>query len=282
MCLIIQGSKSSIGKDILADAYDSNQDGWGIMYSYRQKLKVTRGFTLENLYRALEKVPDVEIFVHLRMRTHGDISRGNLHPYRVTNDLYLMHNGIVNDVHRPYSSWSDTKAVVALITPLVKSNPLLIFTPGFQKLFEPISKGSRFVFLHSSGRHLIFNRNQGIKYQDLWCSNTYAWSLWDAPPGANPLGDAPSSALPLGQGGERVTAPSRSQYLLSDSRFYSDYLGDRFWDSQEINAVLDREDDTQPDDEYFDLNYLRSLDEDSLLHLIDDDPLLVANVIRYS
>jgi hypothetical protein len=259
MCLIIQGSKSSIGKDILADAYDSNQDGWGIMYSYRQKLKVTRGFTLENLYRALEKVPDVEIFVHLRMRTHGDISQGNLHPYRVTNDLYLMHNGIA-DVHRPYSSWSDTKAVVALITPLVKSNPLVIFTPGFQKLFEPISKGSRFVFLHSSGRHLIFNRNQGIEYQDLWCSNTYAWSLWKS----------------------NSTASSRNQYLLADKRSYNGYFDyDDFLTWENSSSLLDRENNLQVD-EYFDLDYLRSLDEDSLLQLIDSDPLFVVDAIRYS
>lgn len=273
MCLIIQGLKSSISKDILADAYDSNQDGWGIMYSYRQKLKVTRGFTLENLYRALEKVPDVEIFVHLRMRTHGDISQSNLHPYRVTNDLYLMHNGIV-DVHRPYSSWSDTKAVVALITPLVKSNPLVIFTPGFQKLFEPISKGSRFVFLHSSGRHLIFNRNQGVEYQDLWCSNTYAWSLWK---------EAKQSGLGL-YPDKLLLQESDPFKKLSDRKSYNDYFDyDDFpiWDNNSSLALLDREDNTQVD-EYFDLNYLRSLDEDSLLHLIDSDPLLVADAIRYS
>jgi hypothetical protein len=258
MCLIIKGTASLISDEILKDAYNFNQDGWGIMYADHQRLKVIRGFTLSNLLTGFALVPaQTEVFVHLRMRTHGDVNKANLHPYRITNDLYVMHNGVVNNVERPYSSWSDTKAVVALITPLLKSNPLLVFTPGFNKLFQAIAKGSRFVFLHSSGRYSIFNQQEGINYRGLWCSNTYAWSLW-----------------------EKETPHVKLKGLsLRQSEYHS-------WQDPSVSAhpcaLLDLE-DPEPlfDGDYIDIDYLRSLDKDSILDILESDPWIVIDAIKY-
>jgi len=37
-----------------------------------------------------------ECIIHYRMKTHGDIDMDNCHPSRVTDDIWMAHNGILS------------------------------------------------------------------------------------------------------------------------------------------------------------------------------------------
>jgi glutamine amidotransferase len=159
-----------------------NSDGWGIMYANNGKIHTHKGMDVYTLLNSIKTLPiSLEYFVHLRMATHGEVSIAMCHPFKVTNDLYLMHNGIISALADKKSSVkSDTALFTELFKKDINSQSELIFESSvIDNITNYVGSGNRLVFLHSSGKHVIINRQDGISYQGLWCSNTYAWDLWN-------------------------------------------------------------------------------------------------------
>lgn len=187
MCLIVSAPKGSmIPYDLLVDATERNNDGWGLMYHDGRKIVVEKSprpdaDAIYELTRNLQH----ETIVHLRMTTHGTNIPQNTHPFEVVPEkLYMMHNGVVHvdgaNQAPDGSSRSDTRILVEdYIQPIVETKPGRIHNPGFVNMVQSIigRESNRLVFLDDQGKVTYFNKRLGVEWKGLWCSNTYAWTL---------------------------------------------------------------------------------------------------------
>lgn len=185
MCLIVSGIGTQIPLELLQDAANKNADGWGAMWHDGQRIVVEKATKTdpEAIY-SLTRTLDREVIVHLRMATHGDNSMANTHPFEVVpGKLYMMHNGIVSV---PTSGKrSDTRVLVEdYLQPLIGSRPGRMQNPGLRRFVQDMigDSSNRLVFLDHRGKVDYFNKRLGIQWRGLWCSNTYAWTLWDERP----------------------------------------------------------------------------------------------------
>jgi hypothetical protein len=112
------------------------------------------------------------------MKTHGDIDLENCHPYKVTDEIWMAHNGILSMGNPIDKTKSDTWHFIKyILRPALEANPMLIFDIDYQTYLEEMIGGSnKFAFMHSSGESVVINYDAGVEHEGAWLSNTYAWS----------------------------------------------------------------------------------------------------------
>jgi len=201
MCLIIHKPVNvTIPEWILNSGLRKNPDGWGLLYRSAGQVVAVHGLypskrkSRKALRRTLLEVGPRECLLHLRMATHGDVSRENTHPFRVragADDLWMMHNGILHGygVSGLKNGQSDTRDFLArIIEPLTSAYGAgILENPAVRTLIEDHAGDNRLAFMDAERGPIILNRAQGVEHAGLWLSNTYAW-------------DAPLSLLPAYHG----------------------------------------------------------------------------------
>jgi hypothetical protein len=191
MCLIIETKKDiTIPKFVMEDMFQKNNDGFGFMFI---KDGVVNGVKyhsddLDLLYSQYLALQEFEPFIHLRMKTHGDVNQENAHPYDCGNGVWLMHNGVMHECQGPDKSKSDTwyfaNEYLRPMLDQVMDIPVFLRSRGFQALVASfIGSGNRIVIADSNGT-MRYNPDTWhvIKNEDTECvgmrvSNTYAWSM---------------------------------------------------------------------------------------------------------
>lgn len=184
MCLLTTSTIHNLKKvflntpDLLDQVYQLNPDGLGVMYSDGRKLHVLKVLprNAAEARRFIESLPDDSehmIACHWRMKTHGLIDMANCHPYRVSNDTYLAHNGILhtgndNDVEK-----SDTWHFIHDYLRTLPTDAL--HDPGLARMLGEFIDNNRFAIMSADGRLTVVNRDQGVETHGIWFSNTYAW-----------------------------------------------------------------------------------------------------------
>jgi predicted glutamine amidotransferase len=181
MCILIQHPANTVFTDeLLLDFYQHNPDGFGAVYSENGKLVVIKTLGKPDEIKAIyhEVLKGRECIIHYRMKTHGDIDLDNCHPYRVTDDIWMAHNGILAMGNPIDTRKSDTWHFIEyILRPALTGNPDLLFDKDFQDYIADMIGGSnKFAFMHSDGRSVILNEEAGVKHEGAWLSNTYAWS----------------------------------------------------------------------------------------------------------
>jgi predicted glutamine amidotransferase len=188
MCLIITGQSSKVRSTLLnthgllSDIFTSNPDGIGFMYGSTKGLKVTKTLpkNLGDATAFIQRIPndDREIAIHFRWTTHGKTDMVNCHPYDVIPGyIAMMHNGILHTGNAADKDKSDTWHFINdYLHSAVSSSPDLVYDAGFVSMMEEFIGNNRFVFMNGEGRMQHVNFDQGIEHDDLWFSNTYAWS----------------------------------------------------------------------------------------------------------
>jgi hypothetical protein len=189
MCLLITQNQNSpaLSRVWLADFYDYNSDGVGVMYSKDGALIVEKILPVSaedfiNFYS--NHIAGKNCAFHLRMRTHGDTDLTNCHPYEVLNQqehgtsLWLMHNGILSTGNSADTSKSDTWHYIKdYLRPMLANNPDYAFTPEFSAIIgSHIGASNKFVLMDEQGRQAVVNQDAGVYWSGLWLSNTYAWT----------------------------------------------------------------------------------------------------------
>ena len=262
MCLIIRKSANvTVPEELLVDAYEYNKDGWGLMYATEGKIEVLKGLKITELLDAILLLKYHEVFIHLRYRTHGAVNYDNLHPFKISDDLWLMHNGVLNQLPT-HKVKSDTALFTQMLMPMLANNPSLLDDQGFLNLITHYCKGSRVVFLRSSGESTIINQQDGIEWSNLWCSNTYAWSLWDTKPKMK----AKTKAL----------ASTVKDSFKIDPKLWQ---GDDYVPDWNTDLTLDEDEPTSLQD--WSLDELRKLSYDDLYNLTWEDPDALIYAIMY-
>ena len=181
MCILINHpANTNFSDELLADFYDYNSDGFGAMYAEAGKLVIIKTLgkpdEIEALYK--KELAHRDCIIHYRMKTHGDIDLDNCHPYRINDDIWMAHNGILamgNPIDRRKSdTWH---FIEYIIRPALNADPDLIFDRDYQEYLENMIGGTnKFAFMHKSGKSVILNEQAGVTHQGAWLSNTYAWS----------------------------------------------------------------------------------------------------------
>ena len=108
MCIaILKTKKGNITDEQLKNSFISNSDGAGIAYTIKGKLIIEKGIVNVDKFikavRNAEKKCDSNMLIHCRIGTSGYKDKNNTHPFKVTNNVCLIHNGIL-DVDVPKNS----------------------------------------------------------------------------------------------------------------------------------------------------------------------------------
>ena len=181
MCILIQHpANTNFDEVLLNDFYSHNADGFGAMYAEDGKIVVVKTLgtpaQINKIYA--EELAHRDCIIHYRMKTHGDIDLDNCHPYKVTDDVWMAHNGILSFGNPIDKRKSDTWHFIEFILrPALQGNPRLIYDLDFQDYIADMIGGSnKFGFMTSEGDSIILNREAGVQHMNAWLSNTYAWS----------------------------------------------------------------------------------------------------------
>jgi hypothetical protein len=178
MCLLIHKPKGiALPEQLLESAADYNPHGYGfISFNEAGELQIRRNATTSSTeLRALyAEFGAADCVIHLRYGTSGLADYENTHPLRITDDIYLAHNGTLN-LQRHASGRSDTWHLVHdYLGPILTKRPELLHDQFFHELvINWCGIHNKFIFIDRRTRQMVIvNREAGFELNGLWLSNT--------------------------------------------------------------------------------------------------------------
>jgi hypothetical protein len=149
-----------------------NGDGWGVMWAKDNKIQIRKGIEKNDFWKIVKECKYEDVTYHLRFATHGDVNIENCHPFQVTDNVWMAHNGIINvpEIDTGMSdSYNWSKYVLG---PILKQNEKLFGTMPLKEMVQAmIGSYNKIVLLKSNGEKQIINQSQGIIVDEIWYSN---------------------------------------------------------------------------------------------------------------
>lgn len=185
MCLLIKVAADTVFPfAFFQDVHESNPDGTGIMYVKDGQVVSKKELTLtaQDAYAFwIDNAPHgVEYAMHFRMKTHGAIDVDRVHPYKVNDDMLLMHNGVLSsDIYGSDAdrNKSDTQMFAEQMGAQLGDS---VYNPAVATLLgAAIGQSNRFIYAHAQHGLLVVNEDTGVtteRFPGCWFSNTYAWT----------------------------------------------------------------------------------------------------------
>lgn len=161
----------------MESAAEYNPDGFGFMaFAGPRSLRVTKSCVTRfpELWKSYREYETEECVIHLRKRTRGSLGHDNTHPFRITEHLYLVHNGTLN-VPCWMPGKSDTWHLVTdHLRPMLSSRPQALHEWAFQTFLKAwIGPLNKLVFMDALSRStVILHKEHGVDLDGLWLSNT--------------------------------------------------------------------------------------------------------------
>lgn len=183
MCLIIYNPDGKmIPKNYIENAYETNKDGFGIMWPENGRLKVIKGMMdFEQIWNILSGFNGKKYACHFRFRTHGKKTMDQCHPHKIVKKkVYMMHNGVL-DAFPNHPVKSDTMLFAAAIRKQIysgKFDPSNLFTKEVIKSFDDSVGSNKLIFMDGSGQAAIINEELGSWDDGCWYSNTYSYKKY--------------------------------------------------------------------------------------------------------
>ena len=171
MCLAIAKPEGqTIPIEHLRNGFNRNPDGAGYAITRNMKNIIRKGFFTFDEFIAdyNENVRDTQsAIVHFRLASHGPINKRNCHPWIVSPNVCMIHNGVLDCHSTP--TLSDTGFFVARI---LAKHANRIADPVFHARMENrIGERNKFVFLYACGEIVIYNEASGHWNSGVWYSN---------------------------------------------------------------------------------------------------------------
>lgn len=180
MCVIAMLPKHiALSHKILKNCYERNPDGFGIMAVIDGKMEVAKSMgNFNDFLTEFRQFPqNVQRAVHFRWATHGTLEEKNCHPFPVTPDLYMMHNGVISTCEVD-TSFSDTWnfATHDLGRPEIMDawGPDAIARQDFREMVEKISADSKLLFMDGQGRSMMTFEKDWHQERGCWFSNKHS------------------------------------------------------------------------------------------------------------
>jgi len=186
MCIAILKPRGEvIKKSTLKTCFENNDDGAGYMFVKNGALQFVKGFfTFKNFWNSyvknVVKNGNPISAIHFRITTHGKTNAENCHPFKISNSLGFIHNGVINFV-KPDKKKSDTSMFNEHILKRLPDD--FIRNGAICDLIEESIGSSKLVFLNDRGEYLISNEELGKWQDNVWYSNdSYQWcTTWNTP-----------------------------------------------------------------------------------------------------
>lgn len=180
MCLAIyQPAGKSIPESHLAEGFKNNPHGAGFMYFDESgALKTFRSMEFSKFIDEYEKQHALHgehspFSIHFRWATHGTQDISNVHPFRMNENVAVLHNGIIS-CEIPDSKMSDTAAFVKYYLAALPRN-----WQDNEYLFDMVEQychGSKLVIMTNDPdaqySAYIVNESSGHWDDGVWYSNS--------------------------------------------------------------------------------------------------------------
>jgi hypothetical protein len=144
------------------NCWDENSDGGGFAYVEDTGIKVVKEMNcVGDFYHKYRKVREVNLLpmlIHFRFATSGLVNEANCHPFKVSSDLVMAHNGILDNVI-PTQTDSDTSIFNRSILALLPRD--FIYNEGIKQLLSNFIDDSKLIFLDKYGMYSIINEHLG-------------------------------------------------------------------------------------------------------------------------
>lgn len=209
MCIAISKPKGMIiNEPVLEKCFQSNSDGAGFAYCEDGILHIEKGFfTIEDFKEAYKPHEEKEALIHFRIKTHGELSAENCHPFMVTDTIAMIHNGIISG--HGVGTRSDTACFVdEIIKPAIENcGEDVLSQEWFRTMVEKYIGGSKLMFLDSiTGIPIIYNENLCNTNSKVIFSN-FSWQPYVPPKKQSKVWDGETPYW-------NQTTPMKPQYEL--------------------------------------------------------------------
>ena len=190
MCLLVVCSPDSTPrKKDLECASCNNPHGFGYAVIAGDRIITGRGMSAKKVIKEFlavrKEFPSSYAMFHARYATHGVKNVDNCHPFKVSEETYLAHNGILDvDIHAT-DKRSDTRVFAEDILPSIGGVKMLD-DDNVWKILSKWSSGSKIAVLtlDPSARDNCYIINESAGHWDnegMWWSNdTYKASAWSS------------------------------------------------------------------------------------------------------
>ena len=174
MCIIAIKpiGKDLMSKEVIQTMCSNNPHGNGFSYAENGKVVIKKGYMdFESFYVALNEIPNIKdknVVLHMRITTHGSTSRGNCHPFPLSNrvshlkathiktDVAIIHNGIISSIEEDKKNdLSDTMTYIKnVLYPRYRGNNSFMDNESIR---EEIKKeiNSKMVIMKSDGEYYL-------------------------------------------------------------------------------------------------------------------------------
>lgn len=180
MCLLVLKTAGKFLKPETVDAaWKNNSDGGGIVGVIDGEFVVEKSLNKEEFYHLSRKFDQVDAIVHFRFGTSGTKGIENVHPFLVTPNLYMAHNGVFM-IERPNKDMSDTWHFVQKISKIPNIENIVDSLEFQSILGMAIGKSNKLIFLRKDGKSAIINQSEGHTASECWFSN-YGYRQYSTP-----------------------------------------------------------------------------------------------------
>ncbi len=186
MCVAIYlPATAVIDEETLKKCYTRNKDSIGYCFVKAGKVCIRKFLAYDEFiakYR-LDKAanPDEDFIIHFRIATSGKIDLANCHPFKVTEKVAMVHNGILAScLFKGNVKESDTNQFCQSLAPLLEIPKNWNNMFFWRMVQETISTGNKMIFMRNDGEVKIVNENAGTWRGGIWFSNMH----WDYTPPA--------------------------------------------------------------------------------------------------
>jgi len=176
MCIIaVQPKGKRLSKEILENCWKRNSHGAGMMYAHKEKIVVVKELKsfdkFYSEYKFVSEMLDTNIVLHFRIATSAGINERNIHPFKISDEAFFCHNGIL-DIEVPFNSKDNDTRIYN--NAILKELPKDFYNNyAMLKLIEmSIGEYNKFVILDKTGQFHIINEQAGEWHDGFWFSNS--------------------------------------------------------------------------------------------------------------
>lgn len=171
MCIAILNNSGKLSRQTIYTCWENNPDGAGFTYWNGNELVVIkelqskkRFFKLYSQHRDKSSNP---FAVHFRVATCGKIDATNCHPFKVSNKIAFIHNGVIPQLSDYKSNFSDTYELNELLKGMPED---WLLNQSVIELLSDYISSSKLVFIRQN-EYSIINEHLGKWDDGNWFSN---------------------------------------------------------------------------------------------------------------
>jgi len=171
MCLLLCSREGKLmPENKIENAYHHNPHGFGIAFANNGKLEVYKTMYYADIRPLFNQINGRPYVAHFRAGTHGTIGLEMCHPFEMSKDVVVFHNGVIDIKGIPEGksdTWTFTEKILKKY-----------FLPDYKEkldLLEQLVGGwNKLAFIDNTGDITVANESGGHWSKGVWYSNAYS------------------------------------------------------------------------------------------------------------